>query len=79
MILQKLKINLMSIENIIFEETDTLEQKATKTALIYAGSTELTKQLAKLKVTHTKVTRGFKTIFVLRHKDFTNGRIEVVL
>ena len=56
----------MSIENIIFEETDTLEQKATKTALIYAGSTELTKQLAKLKVTHTKIARGFKTIYVLR-------------
>ena len=69
----------MSIENIIFEDTDTLEQQATKTALIYAGSTELTKQLAKLKVTHTKVERGFKTIFVLRHKDFTNGRIEIVL
>ena len=26
----------MSIENIIFEDNDTLEQQATKTALIYA-------------------------------------------
>ena len=69
----------MSIDSIVFDDNDTLEQKATKTALIFAGSTELTKQLAKLRVTHTKVTRGFKTIFVLRHKDFTNGRIEVVL
>ena len=69
----------MSIDSIVFDDNDTLEQKATKTSLIYAGSTELTNQLAKLKVTHTKVTRGFKTIFVLRHKDFTNGRIEVVL
>ena len=69
----------MSIDSIVFDDNDTLEQKATKTALIYAGSTELTKQLAKLKVTHTKIARGFKTIFVLRHKDFTNGRIEVVL
>ena len=69
----------MSIDSIVFDDNDTLEQKATKTALIYAGSTELTKQLAKLKVTHTKITRGFKTIYVLRHKDFTNGRIEVVL
>ena len=69
----------MSIENIIFKDTDTLEQLATKTALLYSGSTELTKQLTKLKVTHTKVSRGFKTIYVLRHKDFTNGRIEVVL
>ena len=69
----------MSIDSIVFDDNDTLEQQATKTALIYAGSTELTKQLAKLKITHTKVERGLKTIFVLRHKDFTNGRIEVVL
>ena len=38
----------MSIENIIFEETDTLEQKATKTALLYRGSTELKKQMERL-------------------------------
>lgn len=69
----------MSIDSIVFDDNDTLEQKATKTALIFAGSTELTKQLAKLKVTHTKVQRGFKTIYVLRHKDFINGRIEVTL
>ena len=66
----------MSIDSIVFDDNDTLEQQATKTALIYAGSTELTKQLAKLKVTHTKITRGFKTIIVLRHKDF---KIEVTL
>ncbi len=66
----------MSIDSIAFDDNDTLEQQATKTALIFAGSTELTKQLARLKVTHTKVTRGFKTIFVLRHKDF---KIEVTL
>lgn len=69
----------MSIDSIVFDDNDTLEQQATKTALIYVGSTELTKQLAKLKVTHTKIARGFKTIYVLRYKDFTNGRIEVVL
>lgn len=67
----------MSIENIIFEETDSKKEKAIKTALLYSGSTELTKQLAKLKVTHTKVQRGFKTIYVLRSKDFE--RTEVVL
>ena len=66
----------MSIDSIVFDDNDTLEQQATKTALLYSGSTELTKQLARLKVTHTKVTRGFKTIFVLRHKDF---KIEVTL
>ena len=69
----------MSIENIVFEANDTLEQLATKTALLYSGSTELKKQMERLKVSYTKVERGFKTIYVLRHKDFTNGRIEVTL
>ena len=67
----------MSIDNIIFDETDTKKDKAIKTALIYAGSTELTKQLARLGVTHTKINRGAKVIFVLRSKDFE--RTEVVL
>ena len=67
----------MSIENIIFEDTDTLEQQATKTALIYARSTGLTKQLAKLKVTHTKVQRGGQVVYVLRNATF--GKVEVKL
>lgn len=65
----------MSIENIIFEDIDTSKEIAVKTALLFAGSTELKKQ--KLNVQHTKVQRGFKTIYVLRNKDF--GRVEVVL
>lgn len=69
----------MSIENIIFEDTDTLEQKATKTVLLNAGNNDLKKQMERLKINYSKVQRGFKTIYVLRHKDFTNGRIEVVL
>ena len=67
----------MSNDLIFFEETDTLKEKATKTALLFAGSVSLTKELAKLKVTHTKVERGSKTIYVLRNKVF--GRIEVTL
>ena len=67
----------MSIDNITFENIDTPKDIAVKTTLIYCGSTELTKQLKKLKVTHTKVVRGFKTIYVLRSKDF--GRVEVQL
>ena len=67
----------MSIENITFENIDTPKDKAVKTCLIFAGSTELRKQLNRLKVEYTKVNRGFKTIYVLRSKDF--GRIEVVL
>ena len=67
----------MSIENIIFEDTDTLEQQATKTVLLNAGNNELTKELAKIGVTHTKVYRGLKTIYILRSKDFE--RTEVTL
>ena len=67
----------MSIENITFENIDTPKEKAIKTALIYAGSTELKKQMQRLKVSYTKVQRGFKTIYVLRSKDF--GRTEVIL
>lgn len=67
----------MSIENITFENIDTPKETAIKTALIFAGSTELKKQMNKLKVSYTKVNRGFKTIYVLRSKDF--GRTEVIL
>ena len=67
----------MSIDSIVFDDNDTLEQQATKTALIYAGSTELTKQLAKLKVTHTKVQRGGHVVYILRNATF--GKIEVKL
>jgi len=67
----------MSIENITFENIDTPQQTAIKTALIYAGSTELKKQMKRLNVQHTKVQRGFKTIYVLRSKDF--GKVEVTL
>ena len=67
----------MSIENITFEQIDTPKDIAVKTALIFAGSTELKKQMQRLKVNYTKVQRGFKTIYVLRSKDF--GRVEVTL
>lgn len=67
----------MNIENIIFENIDTPKDIAIKTALIYAGSTELKKQMQRLNVNYTKVNRGFKTIYVLRNKDF--GRTEVLL
>ena len=67
----------MGIENIIIEETDSKKEKAIKTALIYAGSSELTNQLAKIGVTHTKVIKGVKTKYILRSKDFE--RTEVVL
>lgn len=67
----------MSNDLIFFEENDTLKEKATKTALLFAGSVSLTKELAKLKVTHTKVERGGHVIYVLRNATF--GKIEVKL
>ena len=65
--------------NIIFEETDTLQDKATKTVLIFAGSNELKNQMQKLGINYTKVQRRFNTVFVLRHKDFEGGKIEIKL
>ena len=67
----------MSIENIIFEETDSKKDTAIKTLLLNAGNNELTKEHKKIGATHTKVYRGLKTIYILRSKDFE--RTEVVL
>lgn len=67
----------MSNDSIIFDKEDTLQETAIKTALIFAGSVSLTKELAKLKVTHTKVERGGHVIYVLRNATF--GKIEVKL
>ena len=67
----------MSNDLIIFEKYDTLQETAIKTALLYAGSVSLTKQLAKLKVTHTKVQRGGQVVYVLRNATF--GKVEVKL
>ena len=40
----------MSIENIIFEETDNFDTIAKKTVLIYAGTSELAEQMKKLNI-----------------------------
>lgn len=65
--------------NIIFEDSDTLKETAIKTVLIFAGSNELKNQMQKLGINYTKVQRRFNTVFVLRHKDFEGGRIEIKL
>ena len=67
----------MSNDLIFFEENDTLQETAIKTASLFAGSVSLTKQLAKLKVTHTKVQRGGHIVYVLRNATF--GKVEVKL
>ena len=45
----------MSIDNIIFDETDSKKDKAIKTLLLNAGNNELTKELAKIGVTHKSI------------------------
>lgn len=67
----------MSIDNIIFEQEDTEQETAIKTCLLYAGTTELTNQLKKLGITHTKVQKGGIVNYVLRGKSI--GRVEVKL
>ena len=69
----------MSIDNIIFDETDNFEQIAIKTVLLNAGTSELKTQMEKLKINYSKVMKRNKVQFVLRHKDFKNGRIVVTL
>lgn len=67
----------MSTDKIIIEGNETAKELAIKTTLLYAGSSDLKKQLEKLKITYSKITRGFKTIYVLRGSVI--GRVEVVL
>jgi hypothetical protein len=67
----------MSIDTITFEETDTLEQKAKKCVLLFAGGSELKKQMDKMKINYTRVEKGLKVMFILRHSSF--GRAVVTL
>ena len=67
----------MSIDNITFEDTDSLKETLIKTVHIFAGSSALKTELKKLKTTYVKLERGLKTVFVLRNKEI--GRVEVTL
>lgn len=67
----------MSIDNITFEDTDTLKEKLIKTVNIFAGSPALAQEMKVLKTNYVKVQRGLKTVFVLRNKSI--GRLEVTL
>ena len=60
----------MSIENIIFEETDSKKDKAIKTLLLNAGNNELTKELTKIGVTYVKVYRGLKNRLYIKKQRF---------
>ena len=56
----------MNIENITFENDDTLKDTLTKTVLLNAGSHRLKIELTKLKVSYVKVVKGASTTFILR-------------
>lgn len=67
----------MSIENIIFESEDTIQQTLTKTVLLYCGSHRLKIELNKHKVNYVRVNKGAKTSYILRGKSI--GRLVVTL
>ena len=67
----------MSIENIIFEDTDTIKETLTKIVLLNAGSHRLKTELTKHKISYVKVCKGASTTFVLRGAKI--GRLVVTL
>jgi len=68
----------MSIDNIVFEENDTLQQTAIKTVLLFAGTNDLKSQLKKIGITnYSKVEKGVKTSYILRSEKL--GRLTVIL
>lgn len=67
----------MSIEDIVFEIEDTPAIIATKTLMLYAGSSELKPQLAKLGVSYTRIEQGLFTYYVLTSKKFDKLKIKL--
>lgn len=65
------------MQEIIIEETDSLQKVAEKTVLLHAGSNALKEEMKKLGVDYTKVVRGLLTFYSLRHKSF--GHVKVKL
>ena len=55
------------------------QEKAIETVLEFAGSSELKKQMDKMRINYVKLEKSSKVIYILRHKDFTNGKISVTL
>ena len=67
----------MNIENITFENDDTLQQTLTKIVQINAGSHRLKTELTKHKISYVKVVKGANTTFVLRGAKI--GRLTIKL
>lgn len=58
------------MQEIVFLPSDTLQERAEKTVLIYAGSVQLRNELKRLKVDYSKVQKGAKVIYFLKHPTF---------
>jgi len=68
----------MSIENITFENDDTIKDTLTKTVLLHCGTTELKKHLKSLGIAnYSKVEKGAKVSYILRGDNI--GRLVVTL
>lgn len=68
----------MSIENIVFEKEDTINETLKKVVLLHCGTTELKKELRKNGITnYSKVEKGAKVSYILRGAKI--GRLVVVL
>lgn len=57
----------------------TKEQQLTQLVNEYAGSSQLSVEMRKHKINYSKIVRGAKVSFVLRHKDIKGGRLVVTL
>lgn len=65
------------MNNITFENTDSLKDTAIKTVNLFAGSSALKTEMKKLGVDYVKTQRGVYIVYILRHREF--GRVTVKL
>lgn len=54
------------LENIVFENDDTLQQTLTKTVQMWAGTHKLKTELNKHKVNYVRVDKGAFVTYILR-------------
>lgn len=54
------------LKDVFFESEDTPVIIATKTVMLFAGSSELKSKLTKLDITYTKVYKGLLTFYCLK-------------
>ena len=67
----------IDLDTVVFEDCDTLLDKAIKTTHLFAGSSELVKELAKIGVNCTKVQRGAGVFYILRGKGIERTEVKL--